>query len=70
MGAMRFSILFSTVFYTALGILMLVVGFRLVDWLTPVDLWGEIKSGKNMPLAVVTAAMVLAVGMIIASALH
>ncbi len=45
-------------------------GFLVVDKLTPYDLWGEIVKKQNMALAIVVGAMCIAIGMIVAAAIH
>lgn len=56
--------------YSALGMLILAVGFKLFDMMTPGHLWKEIVEEKNVSLAIVTAAMTLAIAHIVASAIH
>ena len=44
--------------------------FVIVDKLTPYDLWDEIVEKKNVALAIVVGAMCIAIGMIVAAAVH
>jgi putative membrane protein len=60
----------AAVVYSFLGIAILAVFFLVFDWLTPRELWKEIVEEKNLPLAITLAATTLAVGNIIASAIH
>lgn len=60
----------AAVVYSLVGIVMLSVAFWVFDLLTPGNLWKEVAVEKNMPLAVTLAAMTIAVGMIIAAAIH
>lgn len=60
----------STVLYAVLGITIFVVGFRLWDWLTPVDIWKEIAEKHNIALAILTGAIAIALAIIIGSAIH
>lgn len=60
----------AAIVYAVLGNLLLLLSFVVVDKLTPGDLWGEIVKEKNLPLAVTVGAMILALGNIIASAIH
>lgn len=65
----EFSVEFlSTIVYSALGIVMAVVGFKVVDWLTPGDLAEDVAHKENRALAVLAGAMMLGVCIIIASA--
>jgi len=56
--------------YSLLGISILCFATKVFDWLTPGDMWKDIVVDKNLPLAVTLAAMILAVGNIIAAAIH
>lgn len=56
--------------YSALGIAILCLSTKVFDWLTPGDMWKDIVVEKNLPLAITLAAMIIAVGNIIAAAIH
>jgi putative membrane protein len=58
-----------TVVYSALGIAMACVAFRVIDWITPGDLGRELAEEKNLALAVLTGAFVVGVCIIIAAAM-
>ena len=61
--------LFSTVLYSAVGIIMGVIGFKVVDWLTPGSLAEEVAHKENRALAILAGSMMLGVCIIIASVL-
>ena len=56
--------------YSVLGIILFVLSFVIIDKLTPYHLWDEIVQNKNLALAVLLGSMSIAIGMIIASAVH
>ncbi|MBL8081848.1 MAG: DUF350 domain-containing protein [Candidatus Obscuribacter sp.] len=60
----------ASVVYSAIGIAILSTTFIVFDKITPGDMWKEIVEEKNLPLALALAAMTLAVGQIVASAIH
>jgi uncharacterized membrane protein YjfL (UPF0719 family) len=60
----------ATIVYALLGIAIFVIGFRLWDWLTPVDVWREIAEKHNIALAVLAGAIAIALAIIIGSAIH
>lgn len=60
----------GAIVYSGLGIAILSCSFVIFDWLTPGKMWKEIVEEKNLPLALCLASMTLAVGIIIASAIH
>ncbi|MDX1960862.1 MAG: DUF350 domain-containing protein [Leptospiraceae bacterium] len=59
----------NVVVYSGLGLVMLSISFIVFDKITPGDLWKEIVEEHNMPLAVTTGAMTIAMAIIIAAAL-
>ncbi len=61
--------LLSTIVYSAVGILMGVVGFKVVDWLTPGSLAEDVAHKENRALAILAGSMMLGVCIIIASVL-
>ncbi len=61
--------LFSTILYSVVGIVMAVVGFKVVDWLTPGNLAEEVTHKENRALAILAGSMMLGVCIIIASVL-
>jgi uncharacterized membrane protein YjfL (UPF0719 family) len=62
--------LLNAVIYAALGILIFVCFFVLVDKMTPYHLWNEIVNKQNMALAIMVGAMSVGVCIIIAAAVH
>lgn len=60
----------ATLVYALLGLAIFVIGFRLWDRLTPVDLWKEIAERQNMALAILAGAIAIALAIIIGAAIH
>ena len=63
-------ILFNSLVYSILGVVVFWISFIIIDKITPYDLWGEIVEKKNQPLATVVAAMCLGIALIVAAAIH
>lgn len=61
---------FGSILYALIGVFVFWLSFVIVDKLTPYDLWGEIVEKKNVALAIVVGAMCIAIGLIVASAIH
>lgn len=59
----------STIVYSVVGIVMGVIGFKVVDWLTPGNLAEEVANKENRALAVLAGSMMLGVCIIIAAVL-
>ena len=64
------AIFFGSILYAVIGVLVFWISFVIVDKVTPYDLWGEIIEKKNVALAIVVGAMCIAIGMIVAAAVH
>jgi uncharacterized membrane protein YjfL (UPF0719 family) len=60
----------SAALYSVLGIALFVAAFVAVDKATPYKLWKEIIEEKNVALAIVVGAMSIAMGIVIAAAIH
>ncbi len=62
--------LVGAIVYSALGLVVLTIGFIVFDRTTPGNLWKEIVEEKNVALAIVVGAVTLAIAQIIGSAIH
>ena len=64
------AVIFGSVLYALIGVLIFWIAFILVDKLTPYKLWDEIVEKKNLALAIVVGSMCIAIGLIVAAAVH
>lgn len=64
------AIIFGSILYALIGVLILWVSFLIFDKITPYRLWEEIVDRKNTALAIVVGSMCIAIGLIIAAAVH
>lgn len=55
--------------YSLLGLIVLAIAFKMIDFLTPGNLAKQIAEEKNLALAVVIAGTMLGISIIIASAI-
>lgn len=60
----------AAIIYSLLGIIVLVASFIIVDKCTPGKLWKEIFEKGNVALAILAGSFMIAIGMIISSAIH
>lgn len=60
----------STLLYSALGIVVFVVGFVILDLLTPGKLWEEIEQKQNVAVAIFAGAVAIGLAIIVAAAIH
>lgn len=60
----------ASVVYSFIGILVLIISFWIIEKITPENLWKEILEKQNKALAIVFAAFIIAIAIIISSAIH
>lgn len=65
-----FKYIVASVVYSVIGIVILLISYWIIEKITPENLWKEIIEEHNMALAVVCAAFIIAVAIIISSAIH
>jgi len=63
-------VVFGSILYALIGVVIFWLCFVIVDKITPYHLWDEIVHKKNTALAIVVAAVAIAIGMIVAAAVH
>lgn len=60
----------ASIVYSLIGIIILVVSFWVIEKITPENTWKEIVEKKNMAIAIIFAAYIIAISIIISSAIH
>lgn len=70
MDLLKPGVMLASVLYAVIGVLVLWVSFVAIDKLTPYKLWEEIVEKKNLALGVVVGSMFIAIGLIVAAAIH
>ena len=60
----------STLIFAGIGILVFVVGFVILDLLTPGKLWEEINQKQNRAVAQFAGAVAIGLAIIVAAAIH
>lgn len=64
------AVFFGSMLYALIGVAVFWISFIVVDKMTPYKLWEEIVEHKNVALAIVVGAVALAIGQIVAAAIH
>lgn len=62
--------LLNSLLYAGIGIVVFVVGFFILDMLTPGKLWDEINQKQNLAVAIFAGAVALGLSIIVAAAIH
>ena len=60
----------STLLYSAIGIVVFVIGFGVLDLLTPGKLWEEIGHKQNVAVAIFAGASAIGLAIIVAAAIQ
>ena len=60
----------SSIVFALLGMIIYIVGFIVLDKITPYALWKEICEKQNLALAVLVGSSAIGLALIIAAAIH
>ena len=63
-------VLLNSMIYAGVGIVTFVIGFFILDLLTPGNLWAEINDKQNRAVATFAGLVALGLSIIIAAAIH
>ena len=67
---MNWNSVIASLVYSVIGLVVFVLGFVIIDRLTPYNLWDQIVKEKNMALAIVVGGVSIGISIIIAAAIH
>ncbi len=56
--------------FALIGVVMFIIAFVIIDLLTPGKLWDEIGVKKNTAAAILMGSVAIALGIIVAAAIH
>lgn len=65
-----FAVVINSLIYAGIGILVFVVGFFILDMLTPGKLWEQINDKQNRAVAIFAGSVAIGISIIIAAAIH
>lgn len=60
----------NSVVFSTIGIIILILGYLLIEKITPENTWKELVQNKNVALAIVFAALIIGISLIISAAIH
>ncbi len=60
----------NSILYSLLGIAILLVGYLIIEKLTPENTWKKISNENNTAVAIVFAAFIIGLSLIISAAIH
>lgn len=59
-----------TLVYAVLGMILLFIGYRVFDWLTPTDMQEDIFKNGNTAVAVLAGSFIIGLAIVIMGAIH
>ncbi len=62
--------LVGSVVYSAIGVVIFIVAFKLMEWLLPFDVDKELAEDQNTAVGVVVGSVMIGLAIIIAAAIH
>jgi len=63
-------IVFSwSLIYGLLGIVLTIAGYKIFDWITPIDVEKELSERQNVAVAIVAAAVIIGIALVVAAAI-
>ncbi len=66
----RPGVIFGSILYALIGVLIFWICFVIIDKFTPYKLWDEIVEKQNLALGVVVGALCIAIGLIVSAAIN
>jgi putative membrane protein len=60
----------NSIVFSLIGVFIYVVGFIVLDKVTPYHLWREINEKQNVALAILVGSIAIGLALIVAAAIH
>ena len=60
----------GTLVYGLIGILLVVVGYKVFSWILPFDVKKELEEDHNVAVGILLAALVLGICLVVAASIH
>jgi len=67
---LNLGLIVSSIVFAVIGMLIYIIGFIVLDKITPYALWKEICEKQNVALAILVGASAIGLALIIAAAIH
>jgi len=64
-----FIVLIWSLIYGVLGIVLTIAGYKIFDWITPIDVEKELSERQNIAVAIVCAAVIIGIALVISAAI-
>jgi uncharacterized membrane protein YjfL (UPF0719 family) len=64
-----FNALLWSIIFGVVGIVLVIAGYKIFDWVTPIDVEKELSEKQNIAVAIVAAAIILGIAWVTAAAI-
>ena len=64
-----FVMLIWSIIYGVMGIVLTIAGYKIFDWITPIDVEKELSERQNIAVAIVCAAVIVGIALVISAAI-
>ena len=62
--------MFLSAIFAVLGFVLLFIGFKVFDWLTPTDLAHQVFENNNLAAAVLAGAFIIGLAIVVSAAIN
>ena len=65
LDAINLAEVIATIFYTVLGVILLGLSWKVIEWMTPFSLRKEIEEDQNLAIAVLIGSLFVSISLLI-----
>ncbi|WP_298147853.1 DUF350 domain-containing protein [Flavobacterium sp.] len=70
MSELNINLIINSIVFSIIGIVIMILGYFLIEKITPENTWKQIVHEKNIAVAIVLGAFIIAIAMIVSAAIH
>ncbi|MFY7664724.1 DUF350 domain-containing protein [Flavobacterium sp.] len=70
MSELNINLIINSIVFSIIGIVIMILGYFLIEKITPENTWKQIVHEKNTAVAIVLGAFIIAIAMIVSAAIH
>lgn len=63
------NLLLWSIIYGIIGIILTIAGYKIFDWITPIDVEKELSERQNIAVAIVCAAVIVGIAIVVSAAI-
>lgn len=70
MTEVNIHLIINSIIFSVIGIIIMILGYFFIEKITPENTWKQIVQEKNIAVAIVLGAFIIAIAMIVSAAIH